>query len=271
MNAVVRTLTAALGAVLLFAAGARAQTYHMLSTPEKGVWMEASYADVKGLDQSFPSTFWFASGRLPLISGIRAVADVPFAYSRLKFGGTTNEGNAVLGNPFLGVEYQRGGIVAEGGVRLPLNTIDAETFADVIGVLGDFQRSEAFMDQVVPLSGAVSYEYGLPGGASIRGRTGVVGLFYTTDEFGDDALIDYGVLGTYPAGPARFGLGFYGRWIATEDEGGFNENSVHHVAVSGDVKVRGVRPGVTVRFPVDETYWDVLHTTIGVYLQVPLR
>ena len=100
--------------------------------------------------------------------------------------------------------------------------------------------------------------YGLPGGATIQGRAGLVGLFYTDDEdTANDALVDYGVLGTLPVGPARFGLGAYGRWISTEDEGGFGDNSIHHLAVSADLTVKQIRPGISVRIPVDSTYDDV--------------
>lgn len=266
------TLTTALGAAFVVAAPSlRAQTYHLPATPEKGVWVEAAYADLEGLSQSFPSTLWFVSGRIPLTSEIRAVADVPFAHSRMSFEGGARESSSVLGNPYLGLEYARGALLVETGARMPLNTIDSESFADVIGLLGDIQRSEAFTDEVVPVSGAVAYEHGLPRGASVRGRAGIVGLFATGDEEDNDALIDYGVLGTYPVGPARLGLGFYGRWIATEDEGDFQDNSIHHLALSGDVQFRRVRPGISVRVPVDKAYDDILNSTIGLYLQLPLR
>lgn len=271
MRTVRRTLIAAFGAALVAASSAEAQTYHLPSTPEKGVWAEASYADLEGLSISFPSTFWFVSGRLPLTSDLRAVADIPFAFSRIRFAeGSPRESSSVLGNPFLGVEYLRWGLVMETGLRVPLNTIDEGTTADLTGGLGDFQRGEAFSDDVVPVSGAVTYVYGLPGGATLQGRTGVVGLF-TTDETDNDALIDYGVLGTYPVSAARFGLGLYGRWLATADEGSYGDNSVHHLALAGDVQIRRVRPGVSVRIPVDGRYNDVLHSTIGLYFQLPLQ
>ncbi len=274
MNTLRLTVAAVVAAAATLGAAsyAQAQTYHMLSTPEKGFWMEASYSDLEGLDQSFPSAHWFASGRIPLGSGLRITADIPFAYSRMQVDGGLRESSTVFGNPFVGLEYTMPGLIFESGVRVPLNSIEEDTFADVIGFLGDFQRAEAFTDEVVPVSGAVAYEYGLPGGASLRGRAGLVGLFFTDDEdTANDALVDYGLLGTYPLGPARFGLGVYGRWIATEDEGRFSDNSIHHLALSADVHVRQVRPGISVRVPVDATYNDVLNSTVSVYLQVPLN
>ena len=251
-----------------------AQTFHMPATPVKGFWMEASYNDLVDIDQSFPSATWFLSGRLPLTSNIRALVDIPYAYSRMEFG-DLEQSNSVIGNPYLGLEYMTGRMVLGAGLRAPVNSIDSESWADVMGFLADFQRSEAFIDQVVPVYGNVSYEYALGRGASIRGQAGVVGMLYTDDgdaeDGGNDALIDYGVLGTYPMGDARFGLGFYGRWIATADEGDFGENSIHHVALSGDVRTGGVRPGIFVRVPVDKDYGDILKSAIGLYLQVPVR
>jgi hypothetical protein len=162
-------------------------------------------------------------------------------------------------------------VVVEAGMRVPVNTIDEDTFADVLGVLGDFQRAEAFIDDVVPLPVAVTYEHGLARGASLRGRVGLVGIISTVGGVPDDALVDYGMLGTHPIGSARLGLGLYGRWDASEDQGSFGQNSVHHLALSADLGVRRVRPGLAVRVPVDGFYNDVLKSTISAYLQIPLN
>lgn len=262
------------GAVLGSGSSIQAQSYHLPAAPEKGFVLEASHANLESVDQSFPSTLWFLSGRLPVGQGFRIVADVPFAYSRVNFPGGAKESNSVLGNPLVGAEYGVRGWRFETGIRLPLNTIDDESFADAMGVLGDFQRGEAFMNDVVPVAGAVAYEYGLPRGATLQGRAGVVGLFDTSHDslsVDNEALLDYGLLGTYPLGRARLGLGFYGRWAATEDTGDFNDNSIHHLALSGDFMFRRVRPGISVRIPVDETYNDLLNSTIGFYVQMSLR
>lgn len=266
------TTTAALGAVLWAASPAQAQTFHMLATPEKGVWMEASYADLEIMETSFPSSTWFLSGRMPITDRVRAMVDVPFAHAKVDLG-LGKESNTVLGNPYLGLEFLTRSLVLETGVRLPLTTADGESFADVVALLGDIQRSEAFMEDIVPVTAAATYTHGLDRGLSLQARTGVVGVFYTGDneELDSDALIDYGLLATYPTGAARFGLGFYGRWAATADEGSFGNNSIHHAALSADYKVRGVRPGISIRVPVDSQYEEIVNSTIGLYLQVPIR
>jgi hypothetical protein len=252
-----------------------AQEYHMPATPTKGVWVEATYADLEGFDQSFPSTVWFVSGRLPLTSNGRMVADLPLAYSRMRLGAGPRETSTVLGNPFVGLEYVRSAFVLGTGVRLPVNSIGDDTFADAVAFLSDFQRGEAFLDDVVPVTATATYVQDLPVGVSLRAQAGVVGLFQTGNEDGEDegteALVDYGLLGTVPMGQARLGLGFYGRWAATEDTGSFQDNSVHHLAVSGDYRWGSVRPGVAVRIPIDDAYGEILNATVGVYVQVALR
>lgn len=276
-------LAAALAALVWSASPAGAQSFHLPATPRKGVWVEASYADLKPmaidgvevLETSFPTTTWFFGGRLPVDARWSVVADVPVAHARVSFAGAPEESNTVMGNPWVGVELVERGLTLEAGLRLPLTTADEESFADVVAFLADFQRGEAFMEDALPASVAASYEHGLANGMTLRGRAGIVGLFYTgdLDDVDDEALVDYGVLATYPVERARFGLGFYGRWWATDlyEDAGFSDNSVHHAALSADYGFRRVRPGVSVRLPVDGQYDEVLGSTVGLYLQVPLR
>lgn len=277
MNGMGRVRTFAALAVMLGGwSPAVAQEYHLPATPTKGVWVEATYADLEGFDQSFPSTVWFVSGRLPLTSSVRLVADLPLAHSKMRIGAGARETNTVLGNPFVGVEYARSSLVLGTGVRLPVNSIGEDTFADAVAFLSDFQRGEAFLDDVVPVTATATWVHALPVGVSLKAQAGVVGVFPRggdDDEEDEDteALVDYGLMGTVPMGQARFGLGLYGRWAATEDTGGFQDNSVHHVALSGDYRWGNVRPGVAVRIPIDDAYGEILNATVGVYVQVALR
>ena len=66
-------------------------------------------------------------------------------------------------------------------------------------------------------------------------------------------------------------LGLTGRWHATADGGSFVDNSMHRAGVSADVRVGGVRPGVSLRVPLDEDMRAVVNSTVGLYLQVPVR
>jgi hypothetical protein len=259
-------------AAVLFAAPVAAQSYLMPSAPERGVGIEVSHPDFKEFDVTAPTSVWFVSGQLPLTSRVRAIVDVPFAYAELK-GAEGLGSSTVLGNPFIGAQFAATpSLSVDFGMRAPLTTADDESFADVIGFLSDIQRAEAFMEDVVPVIGGVSYQWEAAPGLVVRGRGGVTSLFYTgdDDEEETETFVDYGAFGTYTHGIARFGAGVSGRWHASEDEGGFSERSIHQLGLTADAKVARVRPGISLRVPLDQDYRDVLGWAVGLYLQVPL-
>lgn len=260
------------GASLIGAQPAVAQNHLMPATPAKGFWLEASHPNFKDLDVTLGSTVWFASGRLPLTSNLRGVAEVPFAYAEMDDVAT--EGNSVLGNPYLGLELEASsGILLEAGARLPVTTADENSFADMVGALAEPYRGEAFQLDVVPLYAGVNVMRALPSGFGFRARGGLMSAIYTGDDDLQETnhFLDYGALGTYQIDRARFGAGVSGRWNASADEGDFGDNSLHRLGLSADVRARGVRPGITLHVPLDEDYRDVVGPSVGLYLQVPLR
>jgi hypothetical protein len=268
-------ITAAAGAALLAsAAPAAAQSFLLPATPEKGVWIEATYTDHRTFDQKLPTSVWYLSGRMPFTARLSGVVDVPFSYAKADMMEVTEASSSVLGNPYLGLEYRAAPrITIEFGARAPLTTADEESFADVTAIIADPERLEAFMKDVVPVTTAAVLNLPFANGLSLRARAGVTALFYTGDEEDVDTEtgIDYGAVGTWEPGIARVALGFSGRWFASADEGGFSENSRHHIALNTDVLVRGVRPGVSLRLPVEKEFRDLVGPSVGLYLQVPLR
>lgn len=256
-----------------------AQTLLTPAAPAKGVWLDAAYTDyaIGGEEMSvqIPSAVWYLSGRLPLTPRLSGVVDVPFSYARISAGETRedDETNSVLGNPYLGVEFAATPrLRLELGARAPLNTADSESFADVAAMLADPLRVEAFAEDVVPVSGAATWTQPLTGALELRLHGGATAFFLTGDDAaGNEAALDYGAAGTYTVGLARLGLGVTGRWNATADEGSFADRSLHFAGASADVLVRGVRPGISVRVPLDEDYREVVMSTVGLYLQVPLQ
>lgn len=273
MNTHRAALAFAIAAAALSAASpAAAQGFLLPATPEKGVWVEAAYSDFDELDVSLLSTVWYVTGRLPVTQRVRALVDVPLSHAKLDLFGTGEESSTVIGNPFLGVEFAASErLVLELGMRAPLTTADAESFADMTAVISDPMRAEAFLEDVVPVSAAATFDHPLSPRFALRGRAGGTVFFVTEEESEREASLDYGLLGTYTAGDSRLAFGFSGRWFATNDEGSFGENSLHRLALSGDVLARGVRPGITVRVPLDEEWRGVVNSTVGLYLQVPVR
>jgi hypothetical protein len=260
-------------AVLLAAAPVAGQGFLLPETPSKGVWIEGSHSDFKGFEAKLPSSVWFLSGRLPLTQKLSGVVDVPFAHAKLDLVEVGAESNSVLGNPYVGIEYAAmPRLLVELGFRAPLTTAAEESFADALAAISDPLRQEAFVENLVPVTAAATMRFPLQYGVSLRARAGVTGLLFTGDEAPDnEAAIDYGLAGMWERGIGRVGVGFTGRWFATSDEGSFAENSLHHAGVSADVIVGGVRPGVSLRLPIDKDYREFVGPTVGLYLQVPLR
>jgi hypothetical protein len=263
--------------VISGAEAAQAQSYLMPQTPEKGIWLEATHPEVKAfgdVDLTVASSAWFLSGRHPLTSRLAGVAEVPFAYGNVDISGAPAlEGKSVFGNPYVGVEFALNDRVTfEGGARFPITTADEESFGDVVGVLADMMRMEAFMIDVVPISAAATLRHTLASGLGLRARGGVTSVVWTGDsDLGESfTFMDYGVFAQYPVSMVRFGAGVAGRWNVTEDEGGFSENSLHHVGLSADYAIGRFRPGVNVRVPLDKEYRDLVSSSIGLYVQMSL-
>lgn len=270
-----RTLFAA---VLASAIALPAAAQDILPTPSRGVWLESGYTsfdfgagDLVSVD--FPSTVTFLSGRLPLGERTRLVVDLPFSYSNVESLGES-ETSSVFGNPYLGLEIVSSPeFTVEIGTRLPLTSADEESSADVFAAMANPLRGEAWAIDLIPVSLAANFSDDVASNVSVRTRIGTTVFHYTGDEEDVDteAAIDYGVATTYTTGNARFGAGLNGRWLVTADEGGLEENTLHTLGLSADVLLRGIRPGLAVRLPLDEDYRDVVKSTIAVTLQVPLQ
>jgi hypothetical protein len=265
----------ALGAsVLWLAQPVVAQSYLLPSAPEKGVWIEAAHPNLKGFfEVTLPSTIWFASARVPVTPQVGVVVELPFAYARMDstpFGGSA-ESNTVLGNPYVGAEYAFSRqLSVQLGLRAPVTTAGPESWADVIAVLANLQRMEAFLENVLPVSIAASFQQAVADGFSVRSRAGVTQAFYIGDDDGEAAtLLDYGVFGTYSVSVARFGAGLSGRWDISGDEG-FSDNSFHLLGFTADAGFGRFRPGLSVHIPLDEDYRQFLGSTIGAYVQIAL-
>jgi hypothetical protein len=270
-------LACAAAAAALCAAPAAAQNLLLPSAPEKGLALEAAYTSFKAFDVAAPSSTWFLSGRLPVGSRFRVFGDVPFAYADASVNlgelGTFAEKDAVIGNPRLGAEYlAHPSLTVEGSVRLPLTSASETTVSDMIAFIADPQRAEAFLKDVVPVTAALTYEQALANGFGVRARAGGTQLLFRGEDASDNAtLLDYGLFGSYTVAQARFGAGFSGRWDVSDDDGSFADNSMHWVGLTADAAVRGVRPGVSLRLPLDSDYREWVGPSVGVYLQVPVR
>ena len=266
---------------LSLAAPLAGQEFLMPEAPRKGLGLEVSHPSFKQFDVTLPTSIWYASGQHPVTDRLTARVDLPLAFADFKGDAESVGSSTVFGNPYVGVAFDaRPALSLELGTRLPLTTADEESFADVVAFLADVQRGEAFVEDFVPVIGAAAYRMEPAPGWSVESRGRVSNLFYTGDDDDQDnvTFLDYGIFGSYSmalnsrrAQSARFGAGIMGRWDVSEDEGSFSENSLHQLGLTADLGMGRVRPGLSVRVPVDKDYRDVLKTSVGIYLQVPLR
>jgi hypothetical protein len=265
-----RTLVIAAAAL---AAAVPAAAQEVLPTPSRGVWLESTYTDFEGEGVKFPTTVWYLGARFPLTQQINAVVDLPFSHSRVEIGDEDAETSSVFGNPYLGVEFAASpSLKLELGTRAPLTNSDDESTADVVAAVSNPLRLEAWAQDVVPLTAGATFSTDLSPAFTLRTRGAATAFFFTGEGDSDtETAIDYSVTGTYTSGNARFGGGFLGRWLASADEGSFGENSLNQLAVSADVLVGNVRPGLSVRVPLDEDYRDVVNSSVALTLQVPLN
>ncbi|TVP42074.1 MAG: hypothetical protein EA350_17660 [Gemmatimonadales bacterium] len=243
---------------------------------ERGFSVEVAHPSFKELEMTAATSVWHLGGSLPLlVPGLRAVIDVPVAYAALDGAlGELSGSSTVLGNPYLGVEYSlRSFLVLEGGIRAPLTTADAESYADVVGFLADVSRGEAFLEDVFPVALGARVEHRIRPDLSLTARLGTVQAFYTGDDedLSSTTFVDYGVGTNWTRGAARVGAGVGGRWDASTDEGKFGENSLHQLGITADVALGPVRPGLSLRVPLDQDHRDILKASVGAYVQIPLR
>jgi len=262
-----------LAALMVSAAALPAAAQDILPTPSRGVWLESSYTEFDGEGVKFPTSVTFLSGRFPLSGQTSLVADLPFSHSNIEIAGES-ESSTVFGNPYLGLEYAASPrLTVEFGTRLPLTSADEESTADVMAALANPLRVEAWVTDIVPVTLAANFTQDVAPNFSVRTRIGATAFQYTGDaeDVDTEGAVDYGVAGTYTSGNARFGAGLNGRWWATAEGGDFAENTLHTLGLSADVRVGGVRPGLSLRLPLDEDYREVVKGSLAVTLQVPLR
>lgn len=276
MNPIRFAAACVVAAASIVSADLAAQSILLPGTPEKGIALEALHPNFRDVDVTAASTVLFLSGRYPLTPDIRLIADLPFVHGELDgpAGEWFDGKGSVLGNPKVGVELAvLPALTLEGSLRLPLTTADESSVGDVIAMLSDPQRLEAFAMDVVPVTAAATYERALAAGLSLRARAAATQVFLTGDAADEDdvTLLDYGLFGTYRVGAARLGLGASGRYQASGEEADFGDRSLHFAGATADFLVAGVRPGISVQLPLDADHRDLVGAQVGVYLQVPLR
>lgn len=238
------------------APAARAQSIWLDRTEPKAVHLEIAkplFGGAPGV--GFFTVAGFFSTRLPLGERLSFVGELPLA--TFSFDSPSlfvdDETSTTIGNPYLGIQTRAGGETGgwlEFGVRVPLASDDES--ATISGGAADIDRWEAFLPNtfVVRAAGHWRDDPRRDGvGADFR----VAPTLWISDDFADDVELfsTYGVQVLFHNEEARAGFGLTGRWLLTDDSA-VALNSTHQFEAAIDFLRGDVRPGMTLRIPLDD-------------------
>lgn len=222
--------------------------------PDRVVTLDAVRPGFDGLDLSFPSPMLYGGVRWPVSSTLGVVAEVPLAlFASEGFSAT------LLGNPYVGIDHTpvaASGLVGRLGARLPVATEsgDFNGFAQVLAALGDYDRFEAWVEDLWAVAGQLGWRAraasGLGGGFTIGGT------LLAPKDADKEVLADYRADVGYRDDRVAVGAEFTGRALLSEPDLDVGQRTIHQLTVGAGVALGSVWPRVFVRIPVDADLKD---------------
>jgi hypothetical protein len=208
---------------------------------------------------SFATAAMNLGGRIHLSESTLLVADIPFARGGIdeaeEFGGAAS--SSTIGNPYVGIELRRpsGWSWAVGG-RIPLqHEFGEDDYATLIGIIGDIDRSDAYLSKVMALSGSARYDVRTPDGFTARFQLGPI----VDVPFGDEADMEdpevmaaYTAMLGYASSALELSAGWVGRALMTESDLEDGERSIDHLVAELAIGSARVQPVIGVRRPLDD-------------------
>ncbi len=263
------SITLALGWVLVAPVLAAGQSPWLGSDRAARVAVELYRPGFDQQDELKSSSYaLFLSGKVRASEAVAVVGEVPVA-----FGGFRSDYDAAtqIGNPYVGLEVGRAEQHAwlELGGRLPVVGSDAHS-AVAVGLFSDIDRMSAFASEAATISAALNVGTRSSSGLGFRVRAGPELVIPTRSGPDTEKLVYYGAQLSQVRGPLDVSVHAGGVWDVSES-GNFGERTVHQAGFGASYAIGGVRPGVTVRLPLDKDMTEVLDYVVGLTLQVPLR
>lgn len=271
-STVVLALLGMLGAL---APAASAQSIWLDRADPKSLHVELAKPLFDGPSDGFFTFTGYFSTRLRLGEKLSFVGELPVSTVSLKSSSplVADESSTTIGNPYLGIEsHPEGGSGGwfELGVRVPLAS--DEELATFTGIVTDNDRWEAFFPSTFVLRAAGHWRDD-PRQGGVGADFRVAPALWVSSDFADDVEIfnTYGAQILFHSEDARAGLGLSGRWLMT-DSGDFGENSTHQFDAAVDFLHGRVRPGATLRIPLDDDSFVTsgLDAIVGVTLNIAL-
>jgi len=169
----------------------------------------------------------------------------------------------VIGNPYLGLEVRGTEWSGEVGVRLPIASVSENgDIAQLVGVVSDFDRFEAFAEDLASLRASVRFDRRDPSGLGFGG-TLAPALLVPTNEGAAELFVGYAARVSYAWAGASAGAEFTGRLLVTEPDLDVGERTSHQIAFGAGVDLGQWRPGAYFRLPLDTDLTDSVNYVIG--------
>lgn len=209
---------------------------------------------IEGADLGTFAGFWRLTAAVPVDEKARLVVVVPYTVAEVE-GSIAQDATTALGNIYVGAEIGSPGATLTGylGAYLPTAAEDAGDPA-VLGVLGDFDRLEAYLPNALAMRGGMQYRRTDPGGVLYGFRFGGSGIAPTGGGGGSaELIIDYGLIFGVETARLRLAATIDGRFGATAGTGiPLEDLTVHQAGFEVVLLGWRVEPRLIVRVPMDE-------------------
>ena len=221
-------------------------------------------------DDSFSSTrgIWILSGRVRASDRLNLVAAIP------RIVATEGSGGAMLGNPYVGVEFLKPDRTPEFSLGLRLLQAD-NTFTPEreVGFFGDYDRLESVMTHALIVTATGYHQpFRSEDGTYARLRFGATFFRYTGDGFsgGNELYFNYGLRIGRDAPNVRLSAEVTGRWWMNSGGANLAQATIHQGALTASFLHGPLQPYIAFRAPIDEDLKGVLRyaLTFGVVMGV---
>ena len=197
-------------------------------TPARLISLDFARPSWDGADLDAATGLVYGGLRVPVSGSLSIVGEVPFA----RFG-TTDQSGTVVGNLYVGIEQAAAGssgVIADLGVRLPTSNESGDFggFAAPVAAYSDFDRAEAWLDELWAARGHVGYRHTSPGGFTAGFALGAT--LWASEQGEDEVLGDYRAHAAYRQETLAVGAELTGRAILTAS-GSFGERTVHQLTL----------------------------------------
>jgi hypothetical protein len=222
-------------------------------TPARLVSLDVARPSWDGADLDAASGLLYGALRVPVSGALSVVGELPWA----RFGVTGGSGS-VVGNLYVGLEQGPAGpsgLTADLGVRLPTSSQSGDLGGEaaVLAAFSDFDRAEAWLDELWAARGHVGYRHTSPGGFAAGFTIG--GTLWASEQGEDEVVADYRGHAAYRQQSVVMGAELTGRAVLTES-GSFGERTIHQLTLGVGVAAGAVWPRAFLRVPLDADLKD---------------